>query len=173
MTFRLYDWGREFNPATARKMHLDEAMDIINYEKFDESNYRKGPAWGNEEKDVEVLAERPEFTVTKYKLTEPLRVSTEKFDSFMVYVCPEGEAAISVQTPKGMDNYILHKGETILVPAEVEEYFVIPRDKNTTVLEAYVARHEDKDQYINPDTEPFLEGEDYEGIDKEDEEEEE
>ncbi|MCQ2143801.1 MAG: class I mannose-6-phosphate isomerase [Bacteroidales bacterium] len=173
MTFRLYDWGREFNPATARKMHLDEAMDVINYDMFDAANYRKGPAWGTEEKAVEVLAGRPEFTVTKYNLTEPLKVSTEQSDSFMVYVCPAGEAAIEVPSGAGMDNYILHKGETILVPAEVGNFFVVPRDKDTIVLEAYVARHDDTDMYIDPSTEPFLPGEDYEGIDKEEEDEDE
>ncbi|MCD8313836.1 MAG: class I mannose-6-phosphate isomerase, partial [Bacteroidales bacterium] len=26
LTFRMYDWGREFNPATARKMHLEESI---------------------------------------------------------------------------------------------------------------------------------------------------
>ena len=29
MTFRLYDWGREFNPETARQTHLEEAIDLI------------------------------------------------------------------------------------------------------------------------------------------------
>ena len=48
MTFRLYDWGREFNPATARKTHLDEAIDVIDYRAFDPGLYRKGPLWGDE-----------------------------------------------------------------------------------------------------------------------------
>lgn len=30
ITFRIYDWGREHNPATAREMHLDLAIDCIN-----------------------------------------------------------------------------------------------------------------------------------------------
>ena len=48
LTFRLYDWGREFDPATARQMHLEEAIDLIDYGKFDEGLYRKGPLWGDE-----------------------------------------------------------------------------------------------------------------------------
>ena len=48
MTFRLYDWGREFDPATARQMHLEEAIDIIDYRAFDPGLYRKGPLWGAE-----------------------------------------------------------------------------------------------------------------------------
>ena len=47
MTFRLYDWGREFDPATARKTHLEEAIDLIDFRAFDEGLYRKGPLWGD------------------------------------------------------------------------------------------------------------------------------
>lgn len=31
ITFRLYDWEREFDPKTAREMHLEEAIDCIDY----------------------------------------------------------------------------------------------------------------------------------------------
>ncbi len=48
MTFRLYDWGRERNPATARPIHLEEAIDIIDYRPYDFGNYHKGPEWKEE-----------------------------------------------------------------------------------------------------------------------------
>ena len=41
MTFRLYDWGREFNPATARQLHLEEAIDLIDYNAFNPELYKK------------------------------------------------------------------------------------------------------------------------------------
>ena len=31
ITFRLFDWGRENNPKTCRDMHLEEALDIIDF----------------------------------------------------------------------------------------------------------------------------------------------
>ncbi|MBR5056892.1 MAG: class I mannose-6-phosphate isomerase, partial [Bacteroidales bacterium] len=40
ITLRLYDWGRENDPATARQMHLEEALDCIDYGKFDEARFR-------------------------------------------------------------------------------------------------------------------------------------
>ena len=91
MTFRLYDWGREFDPATARKMHLDEAIDVINYNAFDPSIYRKGPLWGEESQEedhmIQNLVECPQFNVSKIRLTDPLHIYTEKFESFIVYIC--------------------------------------------------------------------------------------
>lgn len=184
MTFRLYDWGREFNPATARPLHLDEAIDIIDYRKFDETLFRKGPLWEkechchedechcHEEKVAETLAVRPEFCATKINLTDPLHIYTDQFESFIVYICVEGAASIQVPSKNEegedcMENYEIAKGETILVPADMPDFFLVPRDRSTILLEAVCRPEERPDAYIDPDTEAFLEGEDYEGIESE------
>lgn len=176
MTFRLYDWGREFDPATARKMHLDEAIDVINYNAFDPSIYRKGPLWGEESQEedhmIQNLVECPQFNVSKIRLTDPLHIYTEKFESFIVYICLEGAASIQVPSEKEngeacMETYEFKKGETILVPADMPDFFLVPRDRETLLLEAVTRPEEEVDQYIDPDTEAFLEGEDYEGIEDE------
>ena len=183
MTFRLYDWGREFNPETARPLHLEEAIDIIDYHAFDDSAFIKGPLWdhechcgedechchGHEDKITETLVERPEFCVTKINLTDPLHIYTEKFESFIVYICIEGAASIQVPSVREngeayMENHEIAKGEIILVPAEMPDFFLVPRDRSTILLEAVTRPVEDLDEYINPDTEAFLEGEDYEGV---------
>ena len=187
MTFRLYDWGREFNPATARKMHLEEAIDVIDYRAFDPSIYRKGPLWGEEASYVpcqachdesqegqmiQDLVECPQFSVAKIALTDPLHIYTEKFESFIVYICLEGAASIQVPSTKEngeayMENYEFKKGETILVPADMPDFYLVPRDPETLLLEAVTRPEEIADEYIDPTTEAFLEGEDYEGLEDE------
>ena len=218
MTFRLYDWGREFNPATARKTHLDEAIDVIDYRAFDSGLYRKGPLWGEEASHqpcraamcscgcgedcdcgcqdggechceeeghechchghnhhheeggvVETLVESPQFNVSKLNLSDPLHIYTEKLESFIVYICLEGAASVQIPSVKEngeafMDNYEFAKGETILVPAEMPDFYLVPRDRSTLLLEAVTRPVEEQDQYIDPDTEAFLENEDYEGL---------
>ncbi len=236
LTFRLYDWGREFDPATARQMHLEEAIDLIDYGKFDEGLYRKGPLWGDEassepckvpepfwafscscgcddehctcgddctcgcheggechcheeghechcgghsehhhhhehhgDKIAETLVESPQFNVTKLNLTDPLHIYTEQFASFIIYMCVEGEASIQVPTEsadgqKGMDNYVLKAGETILIPAQMEDFYLVPRDRQTVLLEAVTHPVDEVDEYIDPLTEAFLDDEDYEGL---------
>ena len=176
LTFRLYDWGREFNPKTARKMHLDEAIDLINYSKFDDSLFIKGPLWGDECKvdgPVRELAKCPQFTVNEMKVSAPLQISKEKFNGFIIYMCIEGGASIQVSVPDGKggkttESTEVHKGDTVLVPADMPDFFIVPTERDTLLVEAMVERQEEVDSYINPDTEPYLEGEDYEGIDKED-----
>ena len=204
MTFRLYDWGREFNPATARQTHLEEAIDIIDYRPFDFGLYRKGPLWGDEasnspckahecdchdeechchdeechchchdHKDeggiVETLVESPQFNVTKLHLSDPLHIYTEKFESFIIYICLEGGASVQVPSTKEngeayMMNYEFAKGETILIPAELPDFYLVPRDRSTLLLEAVTRPAEDLDEYIDLSTEAFLDNEDYEGL---------
>ena len=193
MTFRLYDWGREKNPMTARPMHLEEAIDMIDYHPFDMCKYRKGPLWGDEAsyepccshhdhsvdedhghhvhegQTVETLVESAQFTVSKLNLTDPLHIYTEKFGSFIVYVCVEGAASVQVPStrPDGeayMENYEFKKGETIMIPAEMPDFYLVPRDRSTVLLESVTRVQEEMDAYIDPDTDPFLEGEDYEGL---------
>ena len=186
MTFRLYDWGRESDPATARPMHIEEAIDFIDYRPFDSRNYIKGPLWGegchchdhdhdhdhdhgHDHEMVQNLAECPQFNVSKINLTDPLHIYTEKFESFIVYICIEGAASIQVPSTKEngeayMENYEFAKGEVILVPAEMPDFFLLPRDRSTILLEAVTRPAEDVDEYIDPNTEAFLENEDYEGL---------
>jgi len=196
MTFRLYDWGREFNPATARKTHLDEAIDVIDYRPFDFGLYRKGPLWGEEAmyvpckahecccgedcechcheesqegQMIQNLVECPQFSVSKIALTDPLHIYTDKFESFIVYICLEGAASVQVPSVKEngeayMENYEFSKGETILVPADMPDFFLVPRDRETLLLEAVTRPVEEVDGYIDPETEAFLENEDYEGL---------
>ena len=41
---------------------------------------------------------------------------------------------------------------------------IVSRDRSTVLLEAVCTPDDDFDAYIDPDTEAFLEGEDYEGL---------
>ena len=204
MTFRLSDWGREFDPATARPLHLEEAIDVIDYNAVDSGLYRKGPLWGDEASDkpcktcdcgndchcgeeghechchenhqhpseggvVETLIELPQFNVTKLNLKDPLHIYTEQFESFIIYMCIEGGASVQVPSVKEngeayMENYEFSKGECILIPADMEDFYLVPRDRSTVLLEAVTRPAEYVDEYIDPETEAFLEGEDYEGL---------
>ena len=121
---------------------------------------------------IQDLVECPQFCVSKIALTDPLHIYTDHFGSFIVYICLEGAASIQVPSTKEngeacMDNYEFKKGETILVPADMPDFFLVPRDADTLLLEAVTRPEEIADGYIDPETEAFLEGEDYEGLEDE------
>ena len=174
LTFRLYDQGRENDPQTARPMHLVEAFDFIDMGRYDGSDYRKGPLWDDrshggcreEGRQVtEELASVPQFTVSEMEVREPLKISSGHSGSFLIYVCVDGEAVIQVPSRDGHpDECRIRKGETVLVPADLQDFFIIPTERETRLLEVMMEHREETDSYINPDTEPYLEGEDYGGL---------
>lgn len=182
LTFRLYDWGRENNPATARKMHLEEAIDLIDYSACDPSLYH--PATQASKDFVEKLVECPQFSVNKLNLDEPRQVFTEKFESYIVYICVRGEAFIQLagdskgSSTRGNSDckavgkeaveavYSLKKGETVLIPADMHDFYLVPKDRDTVLLEATDGTREDVDNYINPNTVAYLPDEDYGGVEE-------
>ena len=94
----------------------------------------------------------------------------------ILYIGMEGEASVQVPVTapdgkKGMEEYRLRKGDAMLIPAEVTDFFIVPTDRDTVLMEVIAGKRDETDGYINPDTEPFLEGEDYEGLEDEETEE--
>ena len=146
--------------------HLAEAMDFI--------NYGPGQDQGKVAEQNGVLSSCPEFHVARIMLKDPVRISSEEFGGFIIYIGIEGAATVQVQAEedgrKKTDSYTVRKGEAILIPAEIQDYILMPTDRNTVLLEAGPGKREETDDYINPDTEPFLKGEDYEGLEYEDDE---
>ena len=65
-----------------------------------------------------------------------------------------------------MDNYEFKKGETMMIPADMPDFYLVPRDRSTVLLEAVTRVQEDLDAYIDPNTDPYLEGEKYEGLEE-------
>lgn len=180
--FIMYDPSDAVVDKELRTMHISEAMDFINFAKYasgchcgcghDHDHEHHHNEHHSDEKIVDTLAERPEFNITRLNLTDPLHIYTEKFGSFILYVCVEGE--LSVQVPsessdggKGMENYVIGKGESVLIPADMPDFFLVPRDCQTILLEVVTKPAEMLDEYIDPNTEPYLEGEDY-GLDDDD-----
>ncbi|MBR1576376.1 MAG: class I mannose-6-phosphate isomerase [Bacteroidales bacterium] len=144
LDFRLYDWGRkagEVDPFDA-ELTLEAAFDFIDYRAWQPQAPRPEGSQGTVR-----LTDNPEFIATRIRLTEPLHIFCEQFGSFVAYLCLAGEA--SVQVPAGMpggeasmDNYGIGAGEALLVPAEVPDFYLVPRAEGTLLLEAVVERHE-------------------------------
>ena len=144
VTYRIYDWGREKNPATARELHLDMAFDCINYSKYDAAKYFV-PAGATH------LARNKYFNINSYELKDSLHIYTEKFHSFIIYFCIEGDAKITPDSfgTTTKKEYTFSKGEWILVPAEFEDFVISGTVSGTKVLEIYIELpEEESDSYI-------------------------
>lgn len=150
LDFCLSGWGGEVpEDEFDSSLSLVEALDFIDYKAY------RAP-----EKTEGKLVKRREFTVTKLDLKDPVHIIGEEAGSFATYTCVEGE--ISIQVPgedHSMDSYIIASGETVLVPAEIEDFYLVPRQSGTVLIEAMVDKFEEEDGYIDPAVEPQLPGE--------------
>ena len=144
ITFRLYDWEREFDSNTAREMHLEEAIDCIDYSASTPSSpviptdTTHGP-----------LCESDNFIITALDLKDTLHIYTERFDSFIIYICTQGSASFQVMEGGKKVSYDIIRGGTILIPASLDDFFIVPLEKNTLLLEVWLRPAEEVDDYID------------------------
>jgi mannose-6-phosphate isomerase len=129
ITYRVYDWGREYNPATARDMHIDLAIDVIDYTPA--GQYKT--AYARQRNAPALLAGCPYFTTNLLDIDRPLERPLLSRDSFVIYICLEGSATLVC---KG-NRETVTKGETVLVPAAIADVRLQPAPE-AMLLEVYV-----------------------------------
>ena len=142
-TYRIYDYNRPDADGKLRELHTAEALAAIDF-----SELRDGKTHYSYRENATVrLAECPYFTTNLIPLSKPIRKDFSTLDSFVVYLCTEGIAAV-----KAMDSIVpIHAGECVLVPAVADkvELFCFQPDGTekdavgAKLLEVYV----DPDQY--------------------------
>jgi mannose-6-phosphate isomerase len=125
ITYRLYDFDRVDADGNTRALHIDLALDAINYDKIDaKKSYQKHENTSNEMVDCNY------FTTNYIPLS-----GTMKFEkdgrSFHVYMCTEGDFTITQENVP----YHYKKGDTILMPAAIS---IFEFTGNASLLEIYI-----------------------------------
>lgn len=120
ITYRVYDWGREFDAKTAREMHLDLAIDCIDY----------SPLYPESLLSLDGNCNTPYFSIRIFDISEPVDKSTEPTEGFSLFMLINGSAYIQYQN----GTEVLSKGSPILIPASLGEYSVVGRGKIMEVV---------------------------------------
>ncbi len=129
ITYRIYDWARKGADGKLRKLHTDEALDVIDFSAKDNRvDYEAIPD------NAVNLVQSKYFTARLMQLNHPVELDYFRVDSFVVYVCIDGGCRI--QTPSGTEQ--LNKGETVLLPASINGVKLLP-DPTCKLLETYIA----------------------------------
>jgi mannose-6-phosphate isomerase len=111
ITYRIYDWDRVDASGKGRELHTALAVDAIDFEADAELLHKKyDVSKGGEAKVIE----SPYFTMAIQDVDGSKSLDRSMLDSFVVYICLEGSATISVD---GVQES-LASGELVLVPAE-------------------------------------------------------
>lgn len=144
ITYRLYDWGRENNPKTARRIDLEDAIDVIDYSEFDKDKYYFQQVTGNT-----VIADTSRFIVSTMELKAPETVVPSLTGSFIVYMCISGNAVIKMNDGTTCP---IGKGETVFIPASMEDFQLVPCGDDVQLLQVHMPQLTDgPDLYLNYD----------------------
>jgi len=126
ITYRLYDFDRKDAQGNTRELHVDLALDAINYNKVDtQKKYETKTNTSN------VVVDCPYFTTNFLPLENKLEVS-KSGASFTVYMCIEGSFEIEYNGFK----QTYKKGDTVLVPAEINAFILSGK---ASILEIYIS----------------------------------
>lgn len=127
ITYRLYDWDRPDIDGNYRELHTDQALKAIN---FNHTNSRL--IYSKEKNEAVQLCSTPYFETNQLILTKCLERDYSMLDSFVVYMCVEGE--LVVKTTHFSE--IIKKGETILIPSSIKKINLLT--DSATILEVYI-----------------------------------
>ncbi|MGQ8336320.1 type I phosphomannose isomerase catalytic subunit [Sunxiuqinia sp. A32] len=130
VTYRIYDYDRKDDKGNTRELHTELALDAIDFTLLDEykSNYE---ATTNESCEI---VKCNYFTTSLLKVDQKIERDFVKVDSFIIYICLDGE--LDVEYDDG--SISVKKGETILVPASMDSFFLNPKNSEVKLLEVHL-----------------------------------
>lgn len=126
ITYRIYDFDRKDAEGKTRELHIDLALDAINYEvTAAERNYDKEANTPNQIVDCRY------FTTNFIPLDGEIEVG-KNGDSFTVYMCVDGRFELHHDG----QTYVYITGDTVLIPAEMRQYAI---EGKASLLEIYIS----------------------------------
>jgi len=130
VTYRMYDWNRTDDQGNPRELHTELAVDAIDY-SF-EKKYRTD--YETEINKSKELVRCPYFTTNTLEFDKQIEKDYSQLDSFVIYMCLDGD--FTIESEGGITTEVA-KGETVLIPAALENVILFPKGK-TEILEVYI-----------------------------------
>jgi mannose-6-phosphate isomerase len=127
VTYRVYDWDRTDDKGVGRELHTDSAIKATKvFASNGKSDYKL-----NHNK-TSTLVDCDFFTTNIFEVKEPQKRDYSQRDSFIIFMCVEGSAEISVNDKTES----LKMGETVLLPANFS--YATFNATNAKLLEVYI-----------------------------------
>ena len=127
-TYRIYDWDRIGVDGLPRDLHINEALDAIDFNVYD--NY-KIDYKTDIDKTSEIL-KTVHFTTNILQFNSIIQKDYSELDSFVIYICIHGK--VTVNSNQAVE---FKAGEAILIPNSVNIVELIPA-MESKILEVYI-----------------------------------
>lgn len=126
ITYRLYDFNRKDAQGNTRELHIDLALDAINYKKVNALQH-----YSKESNKSNTVVNCPYFTTNFIPLDGEKLISNDG-NSFIVYMCTDGKFSINYN-----DTTIQYQnGDTVLIPASLSNFKISGK---ASILEIYIS----------------------------------
>ena len=129
-TYRIYDYDRRDDKGNLRELHTDLALEAIDFTLYPEYK-TKYKSILNESVQ---LVQCNYFTTNLLEMDRVVEKDYNQLDSFIIYICLEGD--LQLETESGSES--VKKGETILIPASIENVILKPVSASAKLLEVYI-----------------------------------
>lgn len=120
-TYRLYDYDRRDKFGNLRELHIDKALDVLRYEKYEpqklENTVESGRGFVRH-----VISRCKYFECTQYQLSGETELSAVE-ESFTSFVCIQGEGNLCLNRDKNIRMQFT-AGESIFMPKSADVYLV-------------------------------------------------
>ena len=128
ITYRIYDWNRVDAEGRSRELHTALAVDAIDFARDGASCHMHYHA---EKNRPVTLVDCPYFTTNMIDLDGGLERDCADLDSFVLYICAEGEADVRM----GESCEHLSPLDLVMIPAEADSVTISGSGK---LLEVYI-----------------------------------
>ena len=132
ITYRIFDYNRPGMDGKPRELHTELASQALDYHV--ENEYRT--IYDGNINRANLIVDSPYFSVRVTETPDLFHRNLLKYDSFVIMMCIEGDCYIRLRATS--EEYLLREGHSMLIPAVLADYDVIPQKENTRFLDAFI-----------------------------------
>ena len=126
ITYRVYDFDRVEANGKTRELHIDLALEALNYEKIQAQRF-----YSKTENIANEIVNCNYFTTNFIPLDGNIEIHKNQ-TSFTVYMCAEGNFMLTFDN----ESYSYMKGDTVLIPAAITDFQLSGK---ASILEIYIS----------------------------------
>jgi mannose-6-phosphate isomerase len=129
ITYRIYDWNRKSSGKGKRELHLDLALDAIDFSQTGKNKIKLQQVINKTENIVSCEF----FNTNILRFNNAIDKEYYSNDSFVVYICLDGDFSICWEG----NSEKVTKGDTVLLPAMIKEVTLKPLNE-ARLLEVFI-----------------------------------
>ena len=126
ITYRVYDFDRVDANGNTRELHIDLALEALNYEKIQAQRF-----YSKTENIANEIVNCNYFTTNFIPLDGNIELHKNQ-TSFTVYMCVEGDFKLTFDN----ESFSYKKGDTVLIPAAITDFQLSGK---ASILEIYIS----------------------------------